>query len=518
MNSIKYLLKYILFLPPLFCLFWNLDHVAFWDDEAQTVILAKNFNLTGSLTGWDGKNLYAYRNGSLLRNDYSIIQPPLDILVTALSIRMFGVSETAARIPFAFLALGALLIFHSILRTTAIQPTQRFLSTLVLAYSTQFILNGRQCRYYALCLFLGLLLHRFYLFFNLRRSFPLGVAISACAVLLYLANYMLAAAWIATLFASDWLWNRASARQRLINLAPFILVAVIPIALHAVNLRIWDRQDIFYDTPWYVRRLYHLWRYPRDLLYFCPTVLVVLAAALNRTERQHWLWEVMTLFYGNAIAIAFLTPQPSGATYSDFRFLILSLPWGAAILGDLAWRVVSYNRTLGTVGIGLALSTNLFLLGYTRNRPTWTFPALALSLSRHYPTGIEAAKNYLNTHLQIGQTLSTSPEHFSYPLGHYVEKAQLCCQLNDSTQLNQARSLTAPLFSRSPDWMVLFERTPQTVSDLGRMQGEYRLVQTLDVYFDQTQRPEPFEHSFFPITKFGSLQKVFIYRRILSRQ
>src|SRR5258708_31708382 len=63
----------------------RLDNAALWDDEAQVAIIARNVVHTGHLTGWDGRNLFAYHNGTLLDNQFRPINPPLDFLITAAS-------------------------------------------------------------------------------------------------------------------------------------------------------------------------------------------------------------------------------------------------------------------------------------------------------------------------------------------------------------------------------------------------------------------------------------------------
>ena len=89
----------------------HLGRSASWDDEAQTGIIARNFLHTGQLTGWDGRNLFAYRNGALLNDQLRVIQPPVDILVTAGAFAVLGVSAWAGRLPFALAGILTLVLF-----------------------------------------------------------------------------------------------------------------------------------------------------------------------------------------------------------------------------------------------------------------------------------------------------------------------------------------------------------------------------------------------------------------------
>jgi len=148
----------------------GLDNAAFWDDEAQTAIFARNLLTHGELTGWDGRNLYTYRNGSLLNDELNIINPPLDILVCALSFRIFGPSTWSGRIFFALMGLLSFVIFALALKLD-FHPTrwQWFFSLSAFMLSPVCLLFFRQTRYYPLVLFFSLAA-----FYAYRRSVTTG--------------------------------------------------------------------------------------------------------------------------------------------------------------------------------------------------------------------------------------------------------------------------------------------------------------------------------------------------------
>ena len=131
----------------------GLDNAYFWDDEARTAIVAKNFLTTGQFTMWDGRNLLAYRGGSGLEPGLRVLHMPFQQLVTALSFRLFGVSTWAGRFPFALAGLSSLLVFVLILREDFGTESWLWVYALgTLALSVNFMLPVRQCRYYALSL------------------------------------------------------------------------------------------------------------------------------------------------------------------------------------------------------------------------------------------------------------------------------------------------------------------------------------------------------------------------------
>jgi hypothetical protein len=73
----------ILALGVSFLILKSLDNAAFWDDEAHVGVMARNYLGMGHLTGWDGRNLYMYRNGGAIDKNLRPVNAPLDILVTA---------------------------------------------------------------------------------------------------------------------------------------------------------------------------------------------------------------------------------------------------------------------------------------------------------------------------------------------------------------------------------------------------------------------------------------------------
>lgn len=298
-------------------------------------------------------------------------------------------------------------------------------------------------------------------------------------------------------------------------MAPYAGFSLVVMVVHALLFRIWDRHDIDYDSPWLFRTLHHLWHYPRDLVYFCPTTLIIATLIWNRLRfRNPNLTYVLFLFFGNAIFIALFTPQPGNATHSDIRFSIMSLPWGAVVVGVLASWVLEIHRYLAVTFLFLVLTTNIFIQGYTRAKPQFTFSALIISLSRHYLTGTEEAAAYIRGHLKEGETVLATPDHFTYPLSLY-SGATTCCVLDDLSRIPR-RGLPLRLFSCSPNWVVLFEKAPHTKAVFEKLEGQYVWVHTTESYFDQTQRPEPFEHSFLPRKAMNLQERVFIYRRVLA--
>jgi len=165
-------------------LFWNLGAKYLWQDEAATGILAERFLRYGKPMAYDGTNLvtidyYAAEDldtieersanpGAMIehyskRGDFKRDmtwrwQPWGQFAVAGLALKMFGRDAAGMRFPFALASLVTLWMFYYLVRRQTGNRLLATLSTALLAANCYWILDGRQCRYYALSCFCFVLL------------------------------------------------------------------------------------------------------------------------------------------------------------------------------------------------------------------------------------------------------------------------------------------------------------------------------------------------------------------------
>jgi hypothetical protein len=149
-----------------------------------------------------------------------------------------------------------------------------------------------------------------------------------------------------------------------------------------------------------------------------------------------------------------------------------------------------------------------------------------------YPTAYSEVIRFLDSRAEPDERVLAVPDHMNYPLMFYRgDRLRFACLLNRRTHLSQQiiRDLPAPLLAEEnfPDWLIAFGNRPladkslryysRPHSDKGqRVEYSYQLVATLDVFFEQTQRPEIPWHSFGPNRRFNrATEAVYIYRRTL---
>jgi 4-amino-4-deoxy-L-arabinose transferase-like glycosyltransferase len=533
-----------------YLLFKNLGDPALWDDEAQVGIIAKNFLKTGHLSGWDGRNLYGFRNGTVLSPaDLTIKQPPLMFLVTALSFHVLGVSEWAARMPFA--ALGFLIIpmlWSTLANWKVGNAVERTLAVAAVALSPTFLLNMRQCRYYALSCFFAVLA-----VWAWQRSRP-WVALAALVLHVY-ANYLLGTAFAVTFVLSLIGFDQPLQRpplRRILALGGAFLIATVP---YLVATRAWERPDFpvaplsVFDRKFQLVR-WALWDLSRMNVF---PVLLVAAVALGwrRLPADVRSLTARLAFLGlvNTLCVALLSPQdPTTADGFEVRYLIAGVPWLvlalALPLAHLCVTLPSPRKVVPAAVLAVWVSSNALTqipTGLGRRLGIRHFPvslrlllpAYVREIHTHYLTSNEAAVRFLSQHVRPGDRVLALPAYFSDPLMFYLgEQVLVCCQITAASpifpSLRQA-SFPPYVFMPEhpvdlPEWVVFFgwHRVDRDLIEAFNVMGadgqprlHYEPYATLPVYYYQTQRPEFGDHAFGPRSSFDiNSEGVYVYRQV----
>jgi 4-amino-4-deoxy-L-arabinose transferase-like glycosyltransferase len=147
----------LILLAPLL-LFPNLGNRFLWQDEAETALLARSVVQHGYPLAHDGRRTISDQPGSPDVDDAGvwIWTPWLQLYPTAAIFALLGDSTGAARLPFALAGWASLLLAYGVFRAIVRRRTARF-AALLLLFSVPFLLQLRQCRYYAFLAFFTLL-------------------------------------------------------------------------------------------------------------------------------------------------------------------------------------------------------------------------------------------------------------------------------------------------------------------------------------------------------------------------
>jgi 4-amino-4-deoxy-L-arabinose transferase-like glycosyltransferase len=432
----------VLLLGALLC-FGNLGGRGLWQDEAETAMLARRALAHGVPLADDGVNAVSVELGRDRGADGVWNWSPwLPIYAEAASFRLFGESETAARLPFAlagWLCLPAVFLLSR--RWFDSLWAARF-SALALALSTPFLLNVRQARGYALAALAvaAMLLSLDGLAAGRRRA---PAAFAAAALVLFYTNYLVALAVFTAVIASVALLKpgRAGGR-RLAFAAAAVSILALPGILY---FRVLSRPTAF-DAARFISQLgtgavmllAHVlpWPFLFGSLW---------AAAKSHPQPTSRRVRFLLCFIAAAVAVLALAP------WLFFRYLIPLAPAAAVLIGfglDLLRR----RSRAAAVGAVVLLGTQAFalvpfgLLGLRGARWADSGPlgspwlGLVEEIGSGYPSCDKAAAAYVKERAAPGDVVLTN-------YGDTVLQFETGLRVRGGDQ--------GPPWPASPDWAVM---------------------------------------------------------------
>jgi 4-amino-4-deoxy-L-arabinose transferase-like glycosyltransferase len=135
----------------------NLGNRYLWQDEAQTALLARTILEHGIPLGTDGTNSFSQELGVEIGPDgVWRWHTWLSFYAVAASFALLGESAFAARLPFALLGVGSVLLCWALARELWRDRVAAAAAAGLLALSVPFLILARQSRWYALAAFLAL--------------------------------------------------------------------------------------------------------------------------------------------------------------------------------------------------------------------------------------------------------------------------------------------------------------------------------------------------------------------------
>jgi len=211
--------------------FWGLGNHDFWDDEALTAVYGRNLINTGTLIGWDGQNLMGYGMRALLNEDMiSTYAPPLQYLVSGLSLKIFGDNPAGGRSLFVLVGLFSIPLVAAWYKHE-FDSEDFWIVALILALSVPYLLYIRQVRYYPLGLTSAAGLLWVWAVIGHARHFLRWILLGTLFLcLLILSQYLYAVAALA-IIAISLARRRYRNRENAIFLAVILLVGLVAATL-----------------------------------------------------------------------------------------------------------------------------------------------------------------------------------------------------------------------------------------------------------------------------------------------
>lgn len=522
----------------------GLDKTCLWDDEALVAIISRNLLDTGRLTGWDGQNLLALRNGALLDDKLRPINSPLDFYVAAGSMALLGRTTLAARLPFLLAGIAALAVFWRLLARQFGKGPPAMYGLALLALSPAFLLNIRQCRYYALAALLPVLM-----FWAYRRCLADGRLryfglLAALTVLLFYASYLLAAFALALAIYHFLFHPRQWPLRELWKPALAVALTAAATLPYSLVYHVWQRPDIEPSSvPWLTHHATLLaWNllglnfqtYLPWMFAAIGLVLIVILRGRAPLAVPALRWAVLGLLYVVLISVISNQPIVSGKDTADARYLMPAAPFLAGFCGAVLAMIHGLHRLWGRLAAGVllavALCTTALTVGLPSSRASWLLPAYLGEISRPYPTAYSLVDEYLQRNARSQDVVMAIPDFANYSLMFCQgDRLRFGCLLNERTHLDNdlVRKLDAPLQAEEnfPHWIIAFGGQPQLADTLayfsrphegpqGTVKYDYRMVQRLDAFWFDLTRPDLDQHHFGPKRDFNPrTEAVYVFRR-----
>lgn len=518
-------------------LFVNLGSYGLWSDEADTVLFAQGVAATGDTTARLGHNVYAYRQGALLRDLHNRQTPPLSYYVLAPFVSVWGADTFAVRMPFALAGLLIVALGLFWLWRSDANPALWLACGAATLGQVSFFLYSRQCRYYALAMLATLLVTYVYL---QHRGRLVTLLLLLLASLTLLTSQYLNYVALAGVLAVDYgLWQRHTFRW---STRDFILLFA-PLTVIGLGFWwFWSGGGGSGNGP--IDWLMLAWWNLRDLhTCECVNLLLLVGSPLVwLVTRDRWLLRLPVAIGMYALVTALLSPQPVASTQvADVRYLAPLILASIALVARWCYWLILYIDWKALPLIALTVWTNaLFLLGSWFAAPPSSLHQWSTEVGRTFrctpfefireiawprQTASRQVSDWITAHVADGKSVWVVPGEEAYQHMAQAPQAIYAWQLDlpaNGQPAEQFRDLPAiHFFGREPvDYMIVygpFASDAKFVTFLDTLKNaghSYRRTATLDVFWDDAIRPELFWRRFRDLRDFDrATQAVYVYER-----
>lgn len=503
----------------------KLGNYALWDDETMVTLAAQGIIETGDTTAVHGKNVVAFREGFVLRGLADRSTPPLSSYVAAASLRLFGPSPFAARIPFAAMGFSLMLLTAYLLLRSKLSPAALGVCFIAILGNTSLMLFLRQCRYYAPAILISTILVLLYI--QWKKDRVQLTVISILFILLFAANYMSCAALLVCLGADYLLFKRKSAPLRLIEISMCGLTVIPPCLLISM---VWNPFGTKFGNYAQAndlmdRLVLFLWNL-RDMNraeYFVGGLLLA-SIPIALIKKDPWIIRGVFFILLYTLAISFVSPQiVKQASVADIRYLAPLIPVGIAV-GVRTLLLLFANHQVLAVALAIPVFlTNILNGGGFTNEGVRSVPMEFCGelLSPPEEPYTPVAK-WVNENVPLHSSIWVLPDYMTYPLMYHAPNAVYAWQLDPKQKSEgQFKDLADIHFKglELPDYVIIFG--PMVVHvramlEQWRQQGaDYQEIYRINTFWKDLYRPELFWRTFKPITGFDSeTQAIYIFKHI----
>lgn len=370
----------------------NLGDQLFWQDEAQTALIAGTTLTHGIPLGHDGRNSFSQDRGQDYgRNKVWLWHPWLSFYVLAGFFALLGKSTFVARLPFALFGVASVVVIYCFAASLWQSKRAGIYAALTLLLNVPFLILTRQCRYYGPGMFFAVLaLFEYWRLIERRRYSAVWFGIAAIG--LFHTQYVHYAALLIAVNAHAFMFCRARRRAVLIASGITVLVDVPWIIWFSAMgqvvggyANVGSRASIFLQK--YLQMI-------EDHMFPPLLLLLPLAIWITRSLRPKAEGSepdaaekkllLLLFFIAATLAAACLT-----STYPFFRSVAPIIPISSLIIALILDRTTAIHRVAGPIVSALVL----IALGRT-----WGVSDYFYEVTHHYDGPVEGIVKYLQQH------------------------------------------------------------------------------------------------------------------------
>lgn len=385
----------------------NLGNIYLWQDEAQTALIAKTILTHGVPVGYNGTNHFSQDFGAECGKNYLWLWHPwFPFYLIAGFFAAFGVSSFTARLPFALMGIGTVILTYYFGRALWGSRRIAVLAAVLLLLCVPFLILARQCRYYSPAMLFSVAgLCSYVLMLRGRKGAPTAFVLSA--VLLFQTHYVFCAGLIATALLHARLFHRDRTRI-LLAASGVVLAAGIPWMILFSRMGYVSQH---YAGP--LSRLgfsgYYVAQIAKHM--FPPALLVVLGGVcLFNRRRTNGVPSPSDPVHGTALLGAFSAITVFAVVVTGtapfFRYLCAVIPAFMLLMALGIDYVMRLSRGLGIIV--------LIVLAYW-----WRMPDMLYEITHDYDGPVEAIVTYLNAHGREGDIVAAP--HEDMPIKFYTK-------------------------------------------------------------------------------------------------
>lgn len=464
----------------------NLGNHYLWQDEAQTALISKTVLTDGVPRGFDGKNYLSQEIGAEYGTNFLWKWHTwLPFYFVAGFFQLFGTNEFSARLPFALLGIGTVILTFYFCKALWEDKRIAYTATFLLLICIPFLLLSRQCRWYSMSTFFSLWALLAYLKVlenkkHARWNFVLA------STLLFHTHYF----YCATLLASVFLHALIFRRDRLkltIELAVIISVLNGPWILWLSGMNYGERYGFILFNPKKLLAftgIFYLlivkFIFPLYLLIIIPVVALwnrIKAGAFFPTIRscRSGLSLLLIFFIVNFVTLVIATPYPY------IRYLSPTIP---ILIVLVAFLLVSAAK--------LHIFFPIAILSFMLFRSS--IPDFMYELTHNFDGPMEGISNYLNEHADDDDIVLVT--YGDMPLKFYTNLRIVGGLTGESLRI-----------ASDPDWIIMRKNRISNLADPVRdyiktfpiSDYERIVLDCVDTSFEN--REEPHNHRYRTATQ-----------------